>query len=229
MREECKEIVPSVDANLVTSCLNLLEAFLTSENLDLKKVVSPDKVVMVYLIFSLIWSLGANLYDASRKNFHRFLKFKIATLYSDFPEQGEIYDYGIDLTTHRFIPFMDQVPTFEYNPKKSYFEILVPTTDTVKYRFLLNVLLNAGLNVLISGETGVGKSVITQEFLNTADEELVSASIGFSGKTTSRNLQDVFESKLEKKRKTLLGPPGGKKMVFFIDDVNMPQLEKYGA
>ena len=56
---------------------------------------------------------------------------------------------------------MDQVPTFEYNPKKSYFEILVPTTDTVKYRFLLNVLLNAGLNVLISGDTGVGKSVIT--------------------------------------------------------------------
>ena len=80
IREECKEIVPSVDANLVTSCLNLLEAFLTSENLDLKKVVSPDKVVMVYLTFSIIWSLGANLYDTSRKNFHRFLKLGFLTL-----------------------------------------------------------------------------------------------------------------------------------------------------
>lgn len=37
--------------------------------------------------------------------------------------------------------------------------------------------------------------------------------------------QDVLESKLEKKRKNLLGPPSGKRMLFFIDDLNMPALE----
>ena len=58
---------------------------------------------------------------------------------------------------------------------------------------------------------------------------MVSAFVNFSGKTQSKNLQDVFESKLEKKRKTLLGPPGGKKMIFFLDDVNMPQLDRYGS
>lgn len=139
-----------------------------------------------------------------------------------------MYDYGIDPTTHMFEPWLERVTKFEYNPEKSFFSILVPTSDTVRYKFLLDTLLCHSHNVLISGDTGVGKSVITSDYLINADqEEYVSAFINFSGKTTSKNLKDAFESKLEKKRKTLLGPPGGKKMIFFIDDVNMPQYDEY--
>ena len=120
------------------------------------------------------------------------------------------------------------MPKFEYNPEASFFSILVPTSDTVKYKFLLNILLAHNHNVLISGDTGVGKSVITADYLTKADPDAyASGFINFSGKTTSKNLKDAFESKLEKKRKTLLGPPGGKKMIFFIDDVNMPQYDEY--
>lgn len=94
---------------------------------------------------------------------------------------------------------------------------------------MLDTLVTKGYHTLITGDTGVGKSVIVQDFLNSAGESMVSAFVNFSGKTQSKNLQDVFESKLEKKRKTLLGPPGGKKMMFFLDDVNMPQLDRYGS
>jgi dynein heavy chain len=99
---------------------------------------------------------------------------------------------------------------------------LVPTSDTVKYKFVLKTLMSNNYNVLITGETGVGKSVIVKDFLYNAPENIVSAFVNFSGKTTTKNLTDAFEDKLEAKRKTLLGPVSGKKMIFFIDDVNMP-------
>jgi dynein heavy chain len=45
--------------------------------------------------------------------------------------------------------------------------------------------------------------------------------INCSGQTMSSLVQSPIDSKLEKKRKDLVGAPVGKKVVLFIDDVNM--------
>ena len=53
--------------------------------------------------------------------------------------------------------------------------------------------------------------------------------LSFSAQTNAKRTQETVESKLEKKKKTLLGPPPGKRLIMFVDDVNMPALEEYGA
>jgi len=53
---------------------------------------------------------------------------------------------------------------------------------------LLNTLLQNNKHTLLIGETGVGKSVITKDFLMNIDEGFVSTFVNFSGKTTTKNL-----------------------------------------
>ncbi len=92
--------------------------------------------------------------------------------------------------------------------------------------------MSGGFKVLTTGETGVGKSIIMSEFLMKINQEkFVSANLNFSAQTSSKNVQDLFmdKDKFIKKKKDLIGPPAGRKMIVFIDDINMPSLETYGA
>lgn len=41
--------------------------------------------------------------------------------------------------------------------------------------------------------------------------------------------QVSIEDKLEKKKRTLFGAPPGMKIAIFVDDINMPLVEEYGA
>ena len=134
----------------------------------------------------------------------------------------------MDAKKFEFRPWSEKMVDYQYNPDVPFFNILVPTVDTARYSYLLGALLNGKHHVMLCGETGVGKTVIVQSFLENAGELWTSFPAMLSAQTTSQNLQDIFETKLEKKRKTLLGPPSGKRMCFFIDDLNMPQLDRYG-
>ena len=73
IRNECKEKIPSVDVNLVQSCLNLVSCFLVPTTLS---PTSPnvEDLCNYYLAFSVIWSLGANIEDSSRHLFSKHVK-----------------------------------------------------------------------------------------------------------------------------------------------------------
>lgn len=45
----------------------------------------------------------------------------------------------------------------------------------------------------------------------------------------SRPSLGVLEKPLEKKSGRNYGPPGTKKLIYFIDDMNMPEVDKYGT
>lgn len=62
------------------------------------------------------------------------------------------------------------------------------------------------------------------------DENYTSFSISFSAQTTANQTQNIIDGKMEKRSMRVYAPkPIGKVGIIYVDDLNMPQKEKYGA
>ncbi|KAJ9465464.1 Dynein-1-beta heavy chain [Diplonema papillatum] len=241
------ELLRNVDVQVVQSCCDLFHALCVSqsvvfpaENLDIGTDAEDSSTTqrneLIHLIFSFafVWSVGGNLDAQHQEIFDQACRTMLEDV-APFSGPLSVYDCQIDFKSRRFIGWDASVPDFHYNPAMPYFDILVPTVDTVRYSYLLKTLLVCDKPVLFSGLTGTGKSVIIQQTLGECREELnlVNVTLQFSAKTSSPRTQDIIETKLKAKRKNILGAPvvEGQQMrvALFVDDLNMPALEQFGA
>jgi len=143
-----------------------------------------------------------------------------------------VFDYWYDLKKEKiFKPWSQIVKPFSYDKDLSYFELMVPTQDTTKYSYSLNHLMLIEKPIFFTGSSGIGKTAIIDNIIKEQKEAgiIVPININMSAQTTSLRTQQSIDEKLEKKKRTLYGAPPGKKIVIFVDDINMPAVEEYGA
>merc|ERR1719335_360994 len=84
--------------------------------------------------------------------------------------------------------------------------------------------------IMLIGLAGCGKTQSCNGLLKSLDPSVFCFySMNMSFYTDSTLLQTMMEIPLEKKAGRLYAPPGKLSMVYFIDDVNMPALDKYNT
>eukprot|EP00698_Gefionella_okellyi_P007692 TRINITY_DN1880_c0_g3_i1.p1 TRINITY_DN1880_c0_g3~~TRINITY_DN1880_c0_g3_i1.p1 ORF type:complete len:4251 (-),score=1210.42 TRINITY_DN1880_c0_g3_i1:76-12828(-) len=249
VRRHCSEPVPTSDSSLAMSMLHVYGSLLVDVPESTHDAMS---YVDSQFVFALVWSVGAAIDERSRQPFDDFLhrllqseltisdvkpqKDAVAAVQSKarkltlpLPDKGSLYDFMYDAGRRAWVPWANIMPNAAIEKDAAFHDIFVPTVDSTRYTFLLELLVTHGHHVLVTGPTGTGKTVLIKQRLQTAlPQEYVPVFLSFSAQATAGQTQEIIESKLDKRRNTL-APPMGQKFVIFVDDLNMPARETYGA
>ena len=82
---------------------------------------------------------------------------------------------------------------------------------------------------MLVGGAGTGKTTILQDFLSNLDSNWMQYDIAMNFYTDSFSLQQQLENPIDKRSGHTFGPPSGRKLVYFVDDLNLPYVETYGT
>ncbi|CAG9464381.1 unnamed protein product [Pedinophyceae sp. YPF-701] len=225
-RLNCSELVPIDRLNGVRTFCSLFDHFATPDNgVSAGAGDSLATVVELWFQFALVWSVGASLDEEGRKSFDMFLR----ELDSRFPPNETVFEYYVDPVGKQWVPWEQKLSsTFRVPTDTPFFKIMIPTIDTVRTQFVAGALVQDFKHVLVVGNVGVGKTMIVDGLLQSLPDDRTSLVINSSAQTSSNSLQDSIEGRLVKRTKGIYGPDGGKKMIAFIDDLNMPAKSKFG-
>ncbi|XP_067295015.1 dynein axonemal heavy chain 10 isoform X2 [Pseudorasbora parva] len=232
--EKLKTVIPQTDLNMVMQLTVMLDSLLENEDF-------LSEELECYFLEALYCSLGATLLEKGRQKFDEFIK-KLSSLSSIHDEKvlagpGQIpvylptlYDFHFDGTQKKWVPWRSMVSEYIHNPDMKFIDILVPTVDTTRANWLLEQMVKVKRPVVLVGESGTSKTATIQNFLNNLNTDTtIMMTINFSSRTTSMDLQRTLEASVEKRTKDTFGPPMGKRLLVFMDDLNMPRVDEYGT
>uniref|UniRef100_A0AAV2L334 AAA+ ATPase domain-containing protein n=1 Tax=Knipowitschia caucasica TaxID=637954 RepID=A0AAV2L334_KNICA len=211
----------------IMQTIDLLQGLLSSvEDKHLSKVH-----ISCLFTFALLWSLGALLELEDRDKMEVFLKSHSSGL--DLPQinPGQtIFEFTVN-QQGAWEHWANKVPDYVFPTDQvlDYSSVLVPNVDNVRTDFLLKTISKQKKHVLLIGEQGTAKTAMIQGYLGNLDPESHgSKSLSFSSATLPIMFQHSVESYIEKRVGTTYGPPGGRSLSLFIDDINMPLINEWG-
>nr|XP_043887070.1 dynein axonemal heavy chain 11 [Solea senegalensis] len=214
--------------SMVQTLCSLLDCLLTEDNTPAD---SPRELYEIYFVFACVWAFGGALFQDHlndyRAEFSRWWSKEMRAV--KFPSQGTVFDYFIDPETKKFTPWSEKTVPFELEPEVPLQTVLVHTPETICLTYFMDLLIQKGKPIMLVGNAGVGKTILVSDEVAKLKEDYMVAKVPFNYYTTSAMLQRVLEKPLEKKAGRKFAPPTAKRLIYFIDDLNMPEVDVYGT
>ena len=235
----CCFMKPTISCMIQSLC-HLLEFYITKEHgfkgremeglNNQEQLGRYKKWIIMCFALSMIWGCFGCVNNKGCPRVESYIRNKFNEI--KLESSQVVMEHYYDFEKHDYIKFTTENFPFKYVKGMPFSSIYVPTIDSLRYSFILETLLNLRCNVYVTGETGTGKTAIIQNIikkLNTT-EEWTFIRMNFSAQTSSKEIQSGLENKLEQERgKKFLWGQGGKKCLIYIDDINMPEPNEWGA
>uniref|UniRef100_A0A8C9Z1S3 Dynein axonemal heavy chain 3 n=1 Tax=Sander lucioperca TaxID=283035 RepID=A0A8C9Z1S3_SANLU len=244
---EHRELIVDLFDWLVQPCLDFIDRecrfVVQTSHIHLASSLMNQQITMWLqglFVFAVVWTVGGTIAGNSRKKFDVFYRNLIMGMDDEhprpksiklkknniFPERGTVYDYYF----HKDGQGQWNIWTDSITNEENVSDLIIPTMETARQLFFLRTYLAHEIPMLFVGPTGTGKSVINKSFLvKLPKEQYTPNCINFSARTSANQTQDIIMAKLDRRRKGVFGPPVGKKCIIYVDDLNMPAKEIYGA
>ncbi|XP_064640332.1 dynein axonemal heavy chain 5-like isoform X2 [Lineus longissimus] len=220
-----------MDAFVIAQATRLLQGLIPSKE-EKEGGVTKDHLEKLF-VFTLMWSVGAFLEWDDRVKMEEFMRNHESKLnLPTIPEGAEVtmFDFFVD-NDGNWQHWSTKVQDYHYpsDSTPEYGGILVPNVDNVRTEFLIDTISKQGKAVLLIGEQGTAKTVMLNGYMGKYNPEMhIGSSFNFSSATTPLMFQRTIESYVDKRMGSTYGPPAGKKMTVFIDDINMPVINEWG-
>ncbi|XP_016418464.1 cytoplasmic dynein 1 heavy chain 1-like [Sinocyclocheilus rhinocerous] len=192
---------------------------------------APNHVVQKYLIYAVLWSFSGDSRLKMRAELGEYIR-RITTVSLPSAPNVPIIDYEVSITGE-WQSWQVKVPQIEVETHKvASPDVVVPTLDTVRHEALLYTWLAEHKPLVLCGPPGSGKTMTLFSALRALpDMEVVG--LNFSSATTPELLLKTFDHYCEYRRTpngVVLAPVQlGKWLVLFCDEINLPDMDKYGT
>jgi dynein heavy chain len=233
-RGDCIPIVPVRVLTKIVACLSILDSALAK--------VAPNNITQETLEqlfgYALIWSFGSPFIDdktaSSRSKFDD--AFRSSLKHVLIPKEGKCFDYTYDANNNVWLPWHDFVEEYSSQPigsapgEVAFSSIFVETAETVRLATIMQALTSNSTPVMLVGMAGTGKTAMVEQlFRSNENNDSLSTTIAMNYYTEHYSLQAQIEKVIDKRSGRTFGPPSGKTMTYFLDDLNLPYIEDYGT
>ncbi len=159
-----KKITPIEEVSMIQTICYLLETLLTPKNAPPE---TQKDVYELFFTFAAIWAFGGFLFQDQLVDYRvEFSKWWVTEFkHIKFPSQGTIFDYFLDYETLKWVPWSEKVSEFTLDPEMPLQAVMVPTTETVRYRYFVDLLMSHQRPVMLVGNAGCGKTVLVTDKL----------------------------------------------------------------
>ncbi|XP_052105179.1 cytoplasmic dynein 1 heavy chain 1-like isoform X5 [Mytilus californianus] len=242
---KCLEYAADLDHVMDFTRLRALSALFSMLNQSVRNVIAYnnshadfamqqdqlEKYITKYLIYSVLWSMSGDGRLKIRQELGNFIR-GVTTIPLPPATNNAIIDFEVNISGE-WIPWQSKVPQIEVETHKvAAADVVIPTIDTVRHEVLLYTWLAEHKPLVLCGPPGSGKTMTLFSALRSLpDMEVVG--LNFSSATSPELLLKTFDHYCEYRRTpngVILAPIQlNKWLVLFCDEINLPNMDKYGT